>query len=144
MTKVSPTLPEFLETAKQSFGYLSSEFGFTEITPSSNEFSVRFAKDETTILAEGINWGTSVNVLISHDGITVPLWAIAIARGCTTTNLQELIKGDQLAQLSAYACILRDLAKDVLLGNFSVFAAAAEVVAQAHAESQKPKARWLP
>lgn len=144
MTRTCPSLPEFLERARQSFGYLSSEFGFTEATPGRNEFSVSFVKEKTTLLVEGINWGYAVNVLVNHDGITVPLWAIAIARGYAVSDLEELSKGDQLSQLSGYAMILRDLARDALSGDLSVIASAAEVVAQAHAEAQQQKVRWLP
>lgn len=108
MTK-SPTLPAFLATARNEFGFLSKQFGFSELQPPANPFAVRYGKENVEILIKGTAWGFGTNLLITADGATVPLWAIARIR-----SFEFLSDGDQLAQLHALARQLLHVAPDIL------------------------------
>ena len=139
MTTTSPTLAEFLATCRRDFSYLTSEFGYKEGPPIRNEYAIRYFKGNIAVVVEGINWGVGVGVLISSGDETVPLWAIAKARGSYNPPAHG-----QFAQLKDDARLLRAVASDVLRGDNAVFAAAARIVAETAVETAKPRQSWLP
>lgn len=145
----SPLLAEFLSTARREFGFLVSEFGFTEqpdTSPYPNPFSVHYATPTTAVSVEGINWGCGVQVMLYAvsplPGIPpyVPLWALVEHRAPEESQSPP----GQLAQLAYYACLLRRHGADVLRGTFTAFPDAMRVVDFHAAELAKPKKRKLP
>jgi len=139
-----PSLEEFLSTARREFGFLASEFGFTELPDTRvhpNPFCVRYKSQNATVTIDGIQWGFGVQVLLSASAgqPTVPLWAVAESRG-----LKYELRSGQLAQLARDAALLRSAATDILRGDLSSFPAAMRVVDHHAAEATKPKRRILP
>ena len=121
----NPTLNEFVKEAKKQFRFLEDEFGFSEISndSSENEFVVKYEKQPVQVRVEGINWGYGVQVMLSNlsqsdnENSRIPLWAVARMR---ETDYNEKVSG-QLQELSVASNTLRDCAKDILNGDFSVF-----------------------
>jgi hypothetical protein len=148
MTK-NPTLQEFLGCARQEYRFLIDEFGFSESMNAANPFEVDYSNSVLRVTVEGINWGYGVQVLLipfragsARIQESVPLWAIAQLR-CPTDLDQVQRDSGQLAQLRSYAQILRASANDVLRGDFTIFPAAAAVVA-GEPPSKEPKKSYLP
>ena len=144
-----PSQAEFVSTARREFGFLVSEFGFTEQPDTRaypNPFSVHYSTSATAVTAEGINWGFGVQVMLHavspHPGTPsqVPLWALVEHRD----PQESQVPSGQLAQLAHYASLLRLHAADVLRGDFAAFPAAMRVVDFHAAELDKPKERKLP
>ena len=137
MTTNSPSLGEFKETVRDAFAYLGREFAFREADlPVShlevNPFIVSFANGTTLVQVEGISWGFAAQVTLgpagsSDEHTTVPLWAVIKHR--RPELYEELTKSPgQLAAVRDYARALREVATDVLRGDFSVFDAARAIV----------------
>lgn len=134
MSTPSPTLIEFKETVRDAFGYLVRDFGFREVEapaqgPESNPFLISFANTTTLVQVEGINWGFAAQVILGPAAAadTVPLWALIKHR---RPELYAQLAGSsgQLADIRFYAHALREVAEDVLRGEFGVFAAASGIV----------------
>jgi hypothetical protein len=131
----SPTLPEFTTAVREAFGYLGAEFGFQEKEPPRdrldvNPFMVWFASPTTLVQVEGINWGFAAQVLLGpanrdkrSDG--VPLWVIMQLR---RPGFSREPRG-QLGDVRTYAQALREVAGDVLRGDFAIFPSARSVLA---------------
>jgi hypothetical protein len=149
----SPTLGEFKETVHDAFGYLVSEFGFRETEPPPshlevNPFIVWFANETTLVQVEGIKWGFAAQVTLRPVGsrdvyAAVPLWAIIKHR--RPDLYEELARSPgQLGDVREYARALREVASEVLKGDFRVFASARAIV-EAYAvqlrESQRQESR---
>jgi hypothetical protein len=130
----SPSHDEFLSTARRKFGFLDSDFGFTEQrdSVSPNPFSVTYLSSTAAVSVEGIQWGFGVQVILTClqpvEGIlaSVPLWAVVKLRAPDETH----VASGQLAQLGLDASLLRRYAADILSGDFTVFSAAMRVVEQ--------------
>ncbi len=122
---INPTLNEFVTEAKKQFHFLEDEFGFSEISndSSENEFLVKYEKQPVQVRVEGINWGYGVQVMLSNlsqsdnEDSRIPLWVVARLR---ETDFNEKVSG-QLQELAVASNTLRDCAKDILNGDFSVF-----------------------
>jgi hypothetical protein len=142
----SPSLDDFLGTARREFGFLVSEFGYIERPDTRehpNPFCVCYTSPRATVTVEGIQWGFGVQVTLSSpsaSGSSVPLWAVAELRDLPH---REPVSS-QLAQVSRDAALLRLGAADILRGDLSSFPAAMRVVEHHAAESAKPKQRKLP
>ena len=145
----SPSLADFLSTARREFSFLVAEFGFTEqpdTSPYPNPFSVHYATPTTAVTVEGINWGCAVQVMLHAVSplpgtpAYVPLWALVEHRAPDESQSPP----GQLAQLADYASLLRRHAADVLRGTFTAFPAAQRVIDFHAAEAAKPKQRKLP
>lgn len=152
MTK-SPTAIEFKETVRDAFGYLGREFAFREVQPSAKCLGVRpflvwFANATTLVQVEGTNYGFAAHVILGPADAgdewhaTVPLWAIIKHR---RPDLYEdaFRSPGQLAEVRDYAHALREVASDVLRGDFRVFAAAraivdAQMIHQRLTEQERP------
>ncbi len=117
----TPSLAEFLATARREFAFLPKHLGFIEIEPGPNPYAVRYAKANVVVRIEGVNWGCVANVLVTLDGVTLPLWAIAKAGGFCAAPA-----GDQLEQLSSLAQQLLK-ATELLDGDSSCMAAAQDI-----------------
>jgi hypothetical protein len=122
---------------RDAFAYLGREFAFRETEPAAshlvmNPFIVWFANETTLVQVEGINWGCAAQVAIGpvgsrDDHATVPLWAVIKHR--RPEVYEEFTRSTgQLGDVRAYARALREVASDVLRGNFRVFAAARAIV----------------
>lgn len=145
----SPSLDDFLSTARREFGFLVSDFGFAEHPDRRtyrNPFSVHYESPMTAITVDGLSYGFGLQVLLHHvfppSGApsTVPLWALLEHRA---PDEAQRISG-QLLQLALSAALLRAHASDVLRGDFTSFPAAMRVVEHHAAEAAKPKKRKLP
>jgi hypothetical protein len=149
----SPTLVEFKETVRDAFAYLGREFAFRETEPPANHlemnpFIIWFANETTLVQVEGINWGFAAQVAIGPVGsrdehATVPLWAVIKHR--RPEVYEEFTRSTgQLGDVRAYARALREVASDVLRGDFRVFAAARAIVEAQRVqlrESQRQESR---
>ena len=95
---------------------------------------------------EGIDWGCGAQVLLEAVSpllgtpSSVPLWAVVEHRAPQESQLPS----GQLAELGAYAKMLRTHATGVLRGDFTSFPAAMRIVEYHAAEARKPKRRKLP
>ena len=140
----NPSLDDFLSTARREFGFLVSEFGFTELPDKRahpNPFCVCYTSVHMRVLVDGIMWGFGIQVTLSvtPGSSEIPLWAVAESRG-----IQCQSPSGQLAQLACDAALLRRAATDILRGDCSSFPAALRVVEHHAAEAAKPKPRKLP
>jgi hypothetical protein len=145
----SPSLSDFLSTARREFSFLVSEFGFVEQPdnrPCPNAYSVCYATPTTAVTVEGTNWGFGVQVMLRSvlpvPGAPqeVPLWALVEHRAPEESQLPS----GQLAQLAYYASQLRRHADDVLRGIVTSFPVAQDGIDFHAAEAAKPKKRRLP
>jgi hypothetical protein len=137
MMTTSPGLVEFKETVRDAFAYLGREFAFRETEPPAshlevNPFIVWFANETTLVQVEGINWGFAAHVTLGPVGspvvhATVPLWAVIKHRSPEVYEEVRRSPG-QLGDVRAYARALREVASDVLRGDFRVFASARAIV----------------
>jgi hypothetical protein len=134
----SPTAIEFKETARDAFGYLQREFAFREVEPPAkhlavNPFLVWFTNATTLVQVEGINYGFAAQVILARAGTgdewhtSVPLWAIMKHRRPELYE-ESFRSSGQLGDIRVYADALREVASDVLRGDFRVFAAARAVI----------------
>ncbi len=128
MNTLNPSLQEFTARAKQLFGFLASEYGFSEspsdAVPGAQPFQLRYENETTAVLIEGQSWGTAATVSIGEknakrksDFDLVPLWTLARLRGAE--HEASLHISGQLAQLEANAVALQSLAGAALWGDFS-------------------------
>ncbi|HEY8196802.1 MAG TPA: hypothetical protein VIG04_07485 [Gemmatimonadales bacterium] len=130
----SPSLTEFTTTVREAFRYLGPAFGFREVPPPAprlavNPFMIWFQNPTTLVQVQGINWGFAAQVLLGPaDGddvsAAVPLWAIIQHR---RPDLSREPQG-QLGDVRAYAEALREVAGDVLQGEFEVFGSARRIL----------------
>jgi hypothetical protein len=81
----SPSLDEFLSTARREFGFLVSEFRFTgqpDLRAYPNPFSVHYVSSSTAVAVDGTQWGFGLQVMLTFlappPGFppSVPLWAM--------------------------------------------------------------------
>jgi len=132
---------QFRKYGRQAFRFLVEECGFREAAlPDSkfvNEYMVCFSNGVTWVGIEGINYGFSIDVrLASHDvahmqyptycfqdllDLRSPGFPLPTAKPTDTREIQK-------TQMDHYAAALRIHAKDVLLGDFSVFPQLAEAI----------------
>ena len=145
----NPSLEDFLCTARREFGFLTSEFGYTEQPDTRkhpNPFCVCYASSFATVIVEGINWGFGIQVMLNclapaaRFPSRVPLWAIVELRA---PHEGETVSG-QLEQLAREAFLLRTYAVDVLRGDFTSFPAAKAIIERRAAEAVSPKHHKLP
>ena len=144
-----PLLDDFLRTARREFGFLVSEFGFTEQPDSRaypNPFSVHYSTPTTLVTVDGINWGFGIQVMLHavspRRGTPpqIPLWALVVHR----EPVERQVPSGQLAQLAHYASLLPLYAADVLRGDFAAFPDALRIIEFHAAELDQPKQRKLP
>lgn len=123
-----PPLAEFRSTVREAFAFLVKEYGFSEVLPrgqsQGNAFEVAFTNSTTTVLVEGISWGTAAMVWVGSRDATrnadfemVPLWAMA--RVTSPADEQSLSVVGQIEQVKANAQLLEKLALPALRGEFS-------------------------
>jgi hypothetical protein len=142
----SPSLAQFLEVARREFAFLVAEFSFSEVEAGPNAFGVRFVNSTTRVEVGGVNWGGSVQTIVSPLSplpdvpSQIPLWALVELRA----PQESLNSPGQLAQLHLHALLLRKCAAASLVGNFSDFDAAADILGRHFKESNQPKRRRLP
>jgi hypothetical protein len=133
-----PTLVEFKKTARDALGYLGSEFAFREVEPPAqqvevNPFILWFVNPTTLLQVQGINWGFAAQVIVgpadarSDWSATMPLWPIIKLRRPDLYDKAAQSPG-QLGDLRYYAHALREIASDVLRGDFGVFPSARAVL----------------
>lgn len=134
IAKHPPTFEEFAATARRTFGFLESDFGFHESPAKkkySNPFSVRYESPTTIVIVAGIGHGSSASVELGDPSkqrpdfdVTVPVWTFASLAGKSIS----VVTGNQLEDLPIQAALLRTCATDVLQGDFSRFATAEKVL----------------
>jgi hypothetical protein len=64
---MTPLLADFLSTARREFGFLVSDFAFTEQAdpgPYPNPFSVSYVSSTVRVTVDGISWGHAVQVML--------------------------------------------------------------------------------
>lgn len=128
----SPTLQEFLSSARANFAYLVEDYGFCEapVTDRENSFLVKYERPPVRVSIEGINWGFGVQVMLTNMAAAegeiqkIPLWAVEQLRN----PLRNKPPSGQLRQLSALSESLRTYAKDILEGDFSSFSATDDLI----------------
>lgn len=134
----APTLIEFKKAVRHAFGYLRREFGFREVKPpatelEANPFILWFVNSTTLVQVQGINWGFAAQVILgpadagSRWHATVPLWPIIKHRRLELYAQSPRSPG-QLGDIGYYASALREVASDVLRGDFGVVASARAIV----------------
>jgi hypothetical protein len=145
----SPSLDEFLSTARREFGFLVSEFRFTgqpDLRAYPNPFSVHYVSSSTAVAVDGTQWGFGLQVMLTclapppDFPPSVPLWAIVEFRA---PHEPQSVSG-QLQQITLDASLLRLYAAEVLRGDFTCFPAAMRIVEHHLAEAAPPKPRSLP
>jgi hypothetical protein len=148
----APTLIEFKSAVRDAFGYLGREFGFREVEPpgeqlEANPFILWFVNSTTLVQVQGINWGFAAQVILgpadagSGWHATVPLWPI-IKHRRPELYAQSASSPGQLGDIGYYAYALREVATDVLGGDFGVFSSArAAVEAEAIRQRSQEQSR---
>jgi hypothetical protein len=147
----NPTLEDFHRCARREFHFLVVEFGFREqALPRHrhlNQFQVRYRNATTVVEVEGTNWGYGVNVLLGprrepifRPQDTFPLWPIVKRR--RPDLYDALAIGGQLDQLAAHAVALRECAKEVLRGNFSIGAEVRKLIEEVALSQRSELEEW--
>jgi hypothetical protein len=145
MKKLPPTNDEFRKQCRRCFRYLTTDFGFRELTALTDEpaapFRVCYSKEEFVISVEGISWGHAVNIVFRHrDHCSVGFGHLLTLRDRAALVACAGAEG-QLAQLRAYARVLRSYASDLLAGDMDVLATAKAEKDRAYREHRKEEQR---
>lgn len=123
-----PSQDEFVAVVREAFAFLAKTYGFAEqparAGAEGNAFAVTFKNDTTSVVVEGISWGTATMVWVGPRNATqnadferVPLWAMA--RTASPSDEASLSVVGQIEQVKANAELLEKLALPALRGDFS-------------------------
>ena len=143
----SPTLEEFLATAREEFSYLVTDYRYIEVPTNNDEnvYLVKFENHPIRVSIEGINYGFGVQVMLTNitagknEVAKVPLWAVV---ELTNPNGIKAVSG-QLQKLAVLSEALNVYGSDVLKGSLSVFPKAYELMVEV-ANRSVPTKRKLP
>ncbi|MGP9802469.1 hypothetical protein [Rheinheimera sp. NSM] len=122
----------FRDVVLREFKFLEKEFDLksTPCGPKDEQFTVCYIGDTIQVIVEGISWGENARVAIgSCIGFeNYDLYDLVKAKTGEYPEFESVITLDQIAQLPQLAILLKEHAKPVLSGDFSIFQAISEIV----------------
>ncbi|WDE10646.1 hypothetical protein [Thalassomonas haliotis] len=120
------SLEEFKKNAQDEFKFLITEYDFIEVPLDEHEngCAIKLTNSTTKVVIEGINWGS--NTRVAFGGLEEKFenhdlgFLIKIIKPSLELSEIDKEKG-QLHQLSCYANIMKEIAVQILKGDFSIF-----------------------
>lgn len=138
-THTQPSRARFIDAVEKAFGYLVTDFAFRRETPAadSRDVEVAYSNSCTRVVVEGTNWGLNARVALGRSSPTAEfenfdlndLIALRSATGEAAPPQGTIERGStQMEQIPYYARMLREVGRDILLGDLNIFPALQAIV----------------